>query len=731
MSKLLIVSNRLPVSASKRGSNVSFKPSAGGLATGLGSLFQGSFEGKWIGWPGIAANKLTSEQKKNITEKLDRDNFIPVFLSQKDIDSYYSGFSNRTIWPLFHYFTQYTVFNEQLWDAYYKVNRIFCEAVIREANPGDIVWVHDYQLLLLPQMLREKMPDLTIGFFLHIPFPSFEVFRILPWRRELLEGLLGADLIGFHIYDYVRHFLSSMRNRFGIEHVFGHIQMGFRLLKVDSFPMGIDYNRFAEAGKSPVVQKKMGKYRKRLKNQKVILSVDRLDYTKGIAGRLTAFDRFLEKYPEYKGKVTLILVAVPSRTKVEHYRMLKKDVDEKVGHINGKHGDIDWTPVVYIYNSLDFNDLNALYNLADVCLVTPERDGMNLIAKEYIASKSDGKGVLVLSEMAGAAKELTEALIVNPNNTVRVVEAIYNALTMPEQEQVERNRIMQKLLKVYDVNMWADDFMKQLVKIKSQESQLLSRKLTAHLKKKIKTDYRKSEKRLILLDYDGTLKDFEQVPEKAIPDKDILRLLIKLSADEKNDIIIISGRDKDTLEVWFKHFNIYLIAEHGVWIKEPGEDWDLSEPQSDHWKEEIRPILERYRDRTPGSLIEEKGYSLAWHYRRVEPGLGIQRAMELKEDVIHFTSNLGIGVLEGNKVLEVKNVGVNKGNAALKWIGNEQYDFILAAGDDRTDEDLFQVLPERAYSIKVGIPPTMAKFSVNSVSEFRNLLSNIAEETNQ
>ena len=728
MGNLLIVSNRLPVSVTIRGNKISYKPSTGGLATGLGYLFKGSFEGKWIGWPGITGKKLTAHMKQDITDTLNKDRFAPVFLTQSDIDNYYSGFSNRTIWPLFHYFTQYTEFNNQHWKAYKKVNQIFCNKVIKEARAGDIVWVHDYQLLLLPQMLRKKMPDLSIGFFLHIPFPSFEVFRILPWRREILEGMLGADLIGFHIFDYARHFLSSLRNKFGFEHVFGQIQVGLRLVKIDSFPMGIDYERFAQAGNSHAVNTIIRKYRSRFKNQNIILSVDRLDYTKGIIGRLRAYDLFLEKYPVYRGKVTLILVAVPSRTKVDYYRQLKKELDELVGHINGKFGSMGWSPVVYIYNFLDFNELNALYNLADVCLVTPERDGMNLIAKEYVASKSKKMGVLILSEMAGAAKELNNALIVNPNNIERVVEAIHKALTMPEKEQIKRNITMQEHLKRYDVTMWADDFMKELLKVKSNENELFSHKLTTTAKKGIVNDYSKSERRLIFLDYDGTLKDFEDKPEDAIPDKKILRLLIKLSGDDKNDIIIISGRDHETLDVWFKHFNISLIAEHGVWIKEKGSNWELSETQANQWKDDIRPVLESYRFRTPGSLIEEKEYSIAWHFRLSDSGLGKQRAMELKEEIIHLTSNLGIGVLEGDKVIEIKNMGINKGNAAFKWISNKKYDFILAAGDDKTDEDLFQVLPEWAHSIKVGFSPTAAKFCIKSVIDFRNLLLDFTKE---
>jgi trehalose 6-phosphate synthase/phosphatase len=383
--------------------------------------------------------------------------------------------------------------------------------------------------------------------------------------------------------------------------------------------------------------------------------------------------------------------------------------------------------VKYIYDSLDFDELTALYNVSDVGLVTPVRDGMNLIAKEFVAAKKDGRGVLVLSEMAGAAREMNEALIVNPNDRDMVIDAIRQALEMPEQEQIDRNRSMQERLKNYTVRVWADDFMKHLIRIKEEEHEILSRKLTPRMKDRIAKEYRESERRLILLDYDGTLKDFEDHPEDAIPDKDILRLLIQLSGDDKNEVLIISGRDKDTLDTWFKHFNIGLIAEHGVWVREKGGEWELYEPQSNYWKDQVRPVLERYRNRTPGSIVEEKDYSLAWHYRKSEPGLGSARAMELMEEILHFTANLGIGVLEGNKVVDIKNIGINKGSAALKWLSRESFDFTLAAGDDRTDEDIFRVLPDTAWSIKVGLPPSHARYSISGVQEFRSLLKKLAE----
>lgn len=722
MARLLIVSNRLPVSVRKKGDSLGLQPSVGGLATGLSSLLEKSYKGIWIGWPGVSREKITVGEKRKIKRILNESNFLPVFLSQSDIDNYYAGFCNRTIWPLFHYFTQHAVYDKRSWNVYNRVNEIFCDTILKIIEPRDIVWIHDYHLMLLPQMLRERRRDLAIGFFLHIPFPSFEVFRLLPWRREILEGLLGADLIGFHTYDYVRHFLNSVRNRLGYEHSLGQILVGDHVVKVDTFPLGIDYNRFANAINNPGVEKEIDKIRKKVEKRKIILSIDRLDYTKGILQRLHSFDHFLDKYPKYKEKVTLILVAVPSRTKVDHYRRLKKDLDELIGRINGKHGVIGWMPVWYLYNTLPFDVLTALYTVSDVGLVTPVRDGMNLIAKEFIATKGDGKGVLILSEMAGAAKELSEAIIVNPNNMERIADSIHIALSMSVEEQIERNRTMQERLKRYNVEKWADDFMKNLSLVKEYERELLARKLTTQLKQKIVKKYRKSKKRLILLDYDGTIIPFFSKPHKANPDEDLLTILKELSNDTHNEVFIISGRDKNTLEEWFGHFDLGMVAEHGVWICEKGKTWELIGPMVNYWKEEIRPLLERYVDRTPGSFIEEKDYSLVWHYRQSDPELASIRARELNEAILHLTTNLGLSVLEGNKIIEIKNAEINKGHAVLRWIGKGKFDFILAAGDDKTDEDIFHVLPETAYSIKVGLTPTKAKFSVESTEEVRSLL---------
>jgi trehalose 6-phosphate synthase/phosphatase len=726
MNRLLIVSNRLPITLVRKDGKFGVEPSAGGLATGLGSFYR-TRDSLWVGWCGLAMERLRG-QEEEIQKKLGEHGCHGVFLSQYDIENYYYGFSNKTIWPLFHYFPLYTIYNEHFWEAYKRVNEIFCDEVLKVARDDDIIWVHDYQLMLLPQMLRERAPGAEIGFFLHIPFVSSEVFRLLPWRKEILEGLLGADLVGFHTYDYVRHFVESVRRVGGHEHDFGYISVGPRTVRVDAFPMGIDYKTYSSAGELPGVQAHVKRIRKRIGDRRIILSIDRLDYTKGIPERLEVFDLFLEKHPEFREKVTLILVAVPSRTGVEHYRLIKRRVDELVGRITGKYGAIGWMPVWYMYRSVRFEKLMALYTLADAALVTPLRDGMNLIAKEYVASKRDGTGMLVLSEMAGAAKELGEAIIVNPNNKEEIVSAIKQALTMSKEEQIERNREMQKRLARYSVGGWVGDFLGCLEKTKMRQEERAVTKFTSEISDRLVEDYAGSSNRLILLDYDGTLVPFKDRPRKAHPDDDIIPLLESLSSTPGNEIVIVSGRDKETLEEWLGAHDIGLVAEHGVWAKERGGGWQMIETLKNDWKGQIRPLLEVYVDRTPGSFVEEKGYSLSWHYRRSDPGLASIRAGELRDDLGNLTDNLSVGVLEGSKVIEVKDIGVNKGRAVRNWLAKGEWDFIVCIGDDWTDEDMFAVLPDWAYSIRVGLSNTRARYNMDSHLDVRALLARLKEQ---
>ncbi len=727
MSKTIFVSNRLPVTISRSGGRLEYAPSIGGLATGLKSVHEEG-ESLWVGWCGLPEETLTEREKEKIDRELrDKYHNIPVFLSQEDIDDYYYGFCNRTIWPMFHYFTDEIVYLHPLWQAYRKVNREFFERLGDIIEDGDTIWVHDYQLMLLPQMIREKFPDTSIGFFLHIPFPSYELFRLLPWREEILHGLLGADLIGFHTYDYVRHFLSSVRRILGFEHNLGYLHVGNRMVKADVFPMGIDYDRYHAAHGKRSVQKEKQEVLKKAQGSKLVLSVDRLDYTKGIPARIRAFSELLRSNPQYREKVTMILIVAPSRTEVETYSELLREIEELVGNTNGEHGTIGWMPVWFFYRSFGFESLVAFYSAADVLLVTPLRDGMNLVAKEYVAARADEGGMLVLSETAGAASELGEAVIVNANNIPEVASGLKTALEMPENEKVSRNKVMHKRLRHYNVEFWAGDFLKKLNEVKEKQDYSSLIKVNRRTLEKIVRAKQAAGKRLFLLDYDGTMTGFRGKPEEAKPDRTVTGLLEKFIADDKNTLVIISGRDRDTLQEWFGSLPINLIAGHGMWIRETKGEWKRLELLSNEWKETIRPILEMHTARTPGSFIEEKSYSLAWHYRRCEPELAAVRVNELKDALEDMTSNLNIGLLLGNKVIEIKDTTVNKSRAASIWLNAEEWDFIFAAGDDWTDEDMFNVLPEDAWSVKVGSGISEARFRVDSPDDIRTILKALAE----
>lgn len=719
MPKTIIVSNRLPIKISKEGGKLAYKPSAGGLATGLGSIYKKG-NNLWLGWPGIYVN--TEKDKKTVVKDLTKENMRPVFLTKKDINKYYEGFSNSTIWPLFHYFLQYVDFSDDLYDSYVKVNKIFAENILKYAEKGDTIWIHDYQLLLVPQMVREKLPDASIGFFNHIPFPSYEMFRSLPWRKELLNGMLGADLIGFHTYDDMRHFLSAVSRIVGIDHEMGHLKVHGRDVTVDALPMGIDYDKYANAAISKDTQKEVKKFYGYLSSQQLVLSIDRLDYSKGIPNRLIAFDKFLEKYSEFQGKVSLILLVVPSRDNVEEYIHLKEELDLLVGRINGKYSSLNWTPIHYFYRSLPFHKLSALYTMADVALVTPLRDGMNLVCKEYVASRLDKSGVLILSEMAGSAKELSEAIVINPNDINQIVNSLHTALKMPEEEQVRRNIDLQEKIRRYNINRWVETFMQRLKFTKDKQQEHAAKSMGEQTKKEIAKNYKDANKRLILLDYDGTLSGFHENPKSAGPDKELNKIIKDLTSDNKNHVVVISGRDKDTLQEWLGHHDVEFVAEHGVWLKEKPGDWHMADNLFQSWKEEIMPILELYVNRTPGSFIEYKDYSLVWHFRKAETGLGEIRARELISNLQYLTSNMDIHIMEGNKVIEIKNSGVNKGKAAIRWLPKEKWDFIFAIGDDTTDEDTFRAMPKSAYTIKVGFAATDARYNIKGVREVRELL---------
>ncbi len=721
--KYVIISNRLPFTITHKNGGLHLARSSGGLATGLASL-ETPVKKCWVGWPGMPA--ANEEERQLINSHIKKKSLRPVHLTSEQVQDYYEGYSNGTLWPLCHYFYSYMQSDARFWNAYKEVNRLFCEEALKVISPGDMVWVHDYQLMLLPAMIREKMPDVGIGYFHHIPFPSYELFRCLPERAEILRGLMGADLVGFHTHEYMRHFINALYRVLGLHCNIDEVRQDGRVTRMEAFPMGINYNLYNKAAEQPAVLRHVEKLQRSFAGCKVVLSVDRLDYSKGIINRLKAFANFLEHNPEMHNKVVLLLIVVPSRDSVTRYAELKTEIDTMIGSVNGRFSSPGWTPVQYYYRSLSFNHLAAMYKLADVALITPLRDGMNLIAKEYLAAKGGSPGVLVFSEMAGAALELPEAVTVNPNDLDALEEAIGKALNMPEDEQLAALQPMQRHLARHTVSRWAENFMTELKDVRARNREIRAKLLEGRKLEAVRRAYKKGKRRLLLLDYDGTLRGFVKNPANAQPPPSLLELLRKLAEDPRNHIMICSGRTKENLEKWLGGLNIGLSAEHGAFYYEGGI-WRSTLPQvEDHaWDEEILSIFERITDKTPRSYFEKKSTALVWHFRDVDDWLADLRVTQLLQVLMRPCARKGLQIMRGSKIVEVKSPACNKGTEAQRLLSGADYDFILCMGDDVTDEDMFALLPPEAVSIKVGGFSDSARYHLMAQNQVTGFLSGL------
>lgn len=725
MSQVIIVSNRLPINVKKEGAKLVFKPSLGGLATGLASYVRG--RNRWVGWPGIAGDFLTEQDRQDIVVELAKHNCSPVFLSKRQIEGYYNGYSNSVLWPLFHELPVEESQNKsKWWQSYRSVNKAFAEAVLGLIGSESRIWVHDYQLLLLPKLLRNEDIAGSIGFFLHIPFPPLKTLESLPERRELLKGMLGADLLGFHTQSYVEHFLENCSALSGVQIATKSVRVNNHLTRVGCFPMGIDYDKFAAANETHTVKSAIKRYQKRYKGKKVIAAVDRLDPSKGLVERLQAYRTLLEHEPDLRGKVIFSMIAAPSRTEIPAYQRLGQRLQALVTDINGAFGTRLWQPVDYIGSAQPFEEVAALFSVADVAFIAPLKDGMNLTAKEYVASNHQG-GVLVLSETAGAAEELRDALLVNPAQAHSLVEGLQKALNMPKLELKSRFQSMQRQLATNTVQSWAKKFVNTLQKPVPGTPALVTRNLQGKLLDGLLKDYHRASKRLLLLDYDGTLSPHVANHRDAKPSGRVLSLLEKLDDDESNEVVLISGRHPDDLRTWFGPLRINLVAEHGAFVKRTSSaNWQTVARGEQKWKRAVTPILEKYAALTPGAQVEYKAHSLVWHYRGSPAYQAQKYATILKRVLKPIVKTYGLKIYQGNKILEIKDPRITKGSAALRWL-RHRYDFILAIGDDYTDEELFTEVPAHAYSIKVGRGRTAARYRLNSTTEVKKLLNSLTK----
>jgi trehalose 6-phosphate synthase/phosphatase len=721
-TNLIIVSNRLPVTVGE-----TISKSSGGLVAALEGLSTEQFDVKWIGWPG----SVIPEERKPEVERLliEEHGCIPIFLSDEEAAGYYRGFANSSLWPLLHYMPNYMRYDPAWWECYRAVNQAFADKVLVLTKPGDLVWVHDYQLMLVPEMLQEKMPQLKVGYFLHTPFPSFETFRCHPKRRELVAGLLGADLIGFHTFGYMRHFRSTVLRLLGIESEISTIRTETgHSAALGVFPIGINSKKFESTLKSREFKERLEEMRASDADKRIVLSVERMDYTKGILHRIEAIECFLAGFeqPEERERIKFIFVSVPSREGVEQYQELRAEVEARIGRINGTYATLRSSPIRFIHGSVDFVDLCALYALSDVGLVTPLIDGMNLVAKEYIAcQRGDDTGVLILSEFAGAAGELFNAVLINPYDAQGMAEALREALALSPEERAARNKPMRERVLKYDARYWARSFIEQLRRAHEEAGAPEKDQIEA-LAAELRAAVVGKKRLALFLDYDGTLREIERDPQAARPNEGVRQLLDAFPSRENIEVTLISGRTSDDLEAWLGGYPFALIAEHGAVLRRAGrKEWErLDVGVSYAWKDEMLKILRAYEASTPGSLVEEKKTSLVWHYRNTDPEFGAWKAHQLAVELGAIMANEPVEIRHGRKIIEASAATISKGAAVRRVLKESRHDLVLCAGDDQTDESMFELKVPHMISIKVGASPSRAKYRIANPAQFRAFLKN-------
>ncbi|MDE1851145.1 MAG: bifunctional alpha,alpha-trehalose-phosphate synthase (UDP-forming)/trehalose-phosphatase [Candidatus Micrarchaeota archaeon] len=719
--RLIIISNRLPLSVKKVGSDYSIEQNVGGLATGLGSFYE-DYNALWIGWADVPA-----QDRDTVRKKMEMDfNCYPVFISEGLSERYYEGFANKTLWPLFHSLPTRASYSSSYWKAYERVNKIFAQKVAELAGPDDLIWINDYHHMVLPKYIKQKLPNSRIGFFLHTPFPTYDLMTMLPWYKELLDAILYSDLIGFHTYGYVSAFLESVRVLLGYDNYAGRIMLSDRVVKVGAFPMGIDYRKFRSAADKPKVRAEIRKIRGYVGNKTLIFSISRLDYTKGILRQLVSFEKFLKENPGMRHKAVYALVVVPSRESLRQYSMLKRAIDERVGRINSKYGVHGWVPIWYTYGKISFSRLVGFYKTSDIMLILPIKDGMNLIAKEFLAVKGGDKGLLILSQNAGAAKELFEAAIVNPNDEDEIVKRIKECIATKGRGTAVANRNMMHKLEELGVRKWAERFIEGLETNIKLSNIMAARALDAKSEEQMVSRYRGSKNRLFIFDYDGTLIPIHKDYAYSKRSGSVISMLNGLASARGNSVFIVSGRSRGSLDRIFKSVKVSLVAEHGAWVKPYGsQSWESLVPIDDKWKDDIMPILEAFTERLKGSVIEQKDMSITWHYRNAKSPNAPDVALELGNILTNLTANSELKVIYGKKNIEIMNTYVSKGMSYIKLMSNTRHDFILAIGDDSSDESIFEVLPKDAFSIKVGMSVSNAKYNIKAQKDVVRLLQRI------
>jgi len=689
-----VVSNRLPITIVEDGDRIAVRRSAGGLVSALEPVLARR-GGMWVGWPGVPI-----ESAIELPEARSPYAIVPVPLNREEVRGFYDGFANATLWPLFHGFPTRARFDRAGWDAYSAANQRFADSAAAVADKAQLVWVHDYQLMLAPGMLREQLPSTRLAFFLHIPFPPFDLYRLLPWDRELLRGLLACDLIGFHSQAYARNFLDCVDRLLGlrVDRDEQLVEHGGRTVRVGAFPLGIDFDLYeARARAAPPAD---------APNARLILGVDRLDYTKGIPERIRAFERLLELHPEHCERVVLLQIAVPSRTEVKEYRRLKREIDEMVGRVNGRFSTAQWSPIHYLHRATSDQQLVAFYRDAHVGLVTPLRDGMNLVAKEYVACQVGDPGVLVLSRFAGASETMREALLVNPYNIDGTAEALHRALTMDEAERRSRLAALRWRERRHNVYTWVDEFVRAAAAPHIGIPPPRRADFEAWLGMRL-TGFRLA----LFLDYDGTLTPIVDHPAQAHLAAGMRRALASCARRPDTDVAIISGRALDDLQQVVGVPDIVYAGNHGFEIVGPDLQ-PFQHPDLVHFTDKLDKLaadLERLT--VDDAWVERKAATLTLHFRQVDAA----RRAPLLDRARAMIATAGFQPRDALCAIEARPpIGWDKGQAVLH-IMRQRYGpswselvRIIYLGDDQTDEDAFRVLAGLGVTFRVGTADTLS-----------------------
>ncbi|CAL0303835.1 unnamed protein product [Lupinus luteus] len=782
--RMIIVANQLPLKAKRREDNKgwSFSWNEDSLLLQLKDGLPDEMEVLYVG--SLRVDIDPAEQDDVSQYLLDKFKCVPTFLPSDVLEKFYDGFCKKQLWPLFHYMLPFTTdeshrFGRSLWEAYVLANKLFFQKVVEIINPeDDYIWVHDYHLMVLPTFIRRRFNRVKMGFFLHSPFPSSEIYRTLPVREEILKALLNSDIIGFHTFDYARHFLSCCSRMLGLEYQSKRGYLGLeyygRTISIKIMPVGIHMGRIESVMRMADEESKVREIKQQFEGKTILLGVDDMDIFKGINLKILAMEQMLKQHPKWQGRSVLVQIVNPARGKGIHLEEIHAEIQESTSRINRVYGRPGYEPIVFIDRSVSIAEKVAYYSMAECVIVTAVRDGMNLTPYEYIAcrqgicgseSSSNAsipkKSMLVVSEFIGCSPSLSGAIRINPWNVEATAEAMNEAISMSEGEKQLRHEKHYRYVSTHDVAYWSRSFLQDMERACGD---LLRKRcwgigLSFGFRvvaldpnfKKLSTDtmvsaYIRAKSRAILLDYDGTV-----MPQNSInksPSKEVISLLETLCADPKNVVFIVSGRGRASLSQWFTPCKkLGVAAEHGYFLRwSQSEDWEICGKSTEFgWMQIAEPVMKLYTEATDGSSIEKKESALVWQYRDADLGFGSAQAKEMLDHLESVLANEPVSAKSGQFIVEVKPQDVSKGLVAEKIFSSmaekgTQADFVLCVGDDRSDEDMFEVISSAisrnilssnasVFACTVGQKPSKAKYYLDDTSEVVNMLQSLAEES--